>query len=94
MRLLTALSCRRLTKYTSAEWEILSGGNWLHVATATSVYAIDFFGGVRRCWRAPTTWTPGTSFGTGPQVLRAVLRSPVGGGVTTTGNTFITLTDP
>jgi hypothetical protein len=27
-------------------------------------------------------------------VLRAVLRSPVGGGVTTTGNTFITLTDP
>lgn len=79
--------------YVLAEWQRQVGEGWVSVGSTSLVSAVDHIG-VRRCWWATITWTPGTAVGTGPQSLRTILHGRYGSQVVTTVNGLVTITDP
>ncbi len=93
---LQAQACQAVTvtapPFRAATYELVVGTGTVTIGQSTSFQVFDT--GTMRCWVYPFTWTPGTAFGTGAQVLRTTMIDHFGGAGGRVMNSFVTITTP
>lgn len=93
---LQAQACQAVTvtapPFRAATYELVVGTGTVTIGQSTSFQVFDT--GTMRCWVYPFTWTPGTAFGTGAQVLRTTMIDHFGGAGGRVVNSFVTITTP
>jgi Bacterial Ig-like domain (group 2) len=92
-----AQACQAMTvlsqPFPRIDFEALTGTTWTTIGSAAfPSFVVD--NGIERCWVFATTWTPGSAFGNGQQLVRAAAYDAFGGRSTTASNPWITTTTP